>query len=427
MSRDVAAEVADEQGLRWRGWDAGDPQYGRVARALFAAGFATFALVFDAQACLPALSAAFTVSSATAALTVSATTLGLAVSVLPWSWVADRIGRLAAMRMSLIAALVVSFGVVVVGELWQVIAVRALLGVALGAVPGVAMAYLAEELATSRVSIAAGIFVAGNTIGGIVGRVVAGLASAAWGWRAGFVLVAVIAVAMAAWFVVSAPQPRGFRPEADSIAVVWSRALFQLRDPFMVALYAQGLFLMGSFGAIYNYLGYRLIAAPFQVPATWVSLVFTAYLAGTVASRWCGVLAGRWGHLRVMLAGIAVMATGAALMLADNLVVVLAGLVVFTVGCFTAHPVASGLTGQRAQVGRAQGSALYQLAWLGGTAGFGWLGGLAYDRWGWEATIGMVGVLCLAAAVSAVLGLRVLLDRRPVPTAALLGQSGTSG
>ncbi|WP_051209321.1 MFS transporter [Propionicicella superfundia] len=398
-----------------RGRDVGDPEYRRIAVALFAAGFATFALVFDAQAALPAIGAAFEVPSATAALTVSATTLGLAASVLPWSWVADRAGRLVAMRVSLAAALLVSFGQLAAVELWQVIAVRALLGVALGAVPGVAMAYLAEELAPARVSIAAGVFVAGNTVGGIVGRIVAGLASAEWGWRAGFALVSLIAVAMAAWFLLAAPSPRGFVPRPVPARLVWARALFQVRDPTMLALYAQGLFLMGSFGAVYNYLGFRLMAAPFGLPATWASLVFTAYLAGTAASRWCGILARRWGHLRVMLAGIGTMVCGAVMMVGPWLWLVLTGLVVFTVGCFTAHPLASGLTGQRAQVGRAQGSALYQLSWLGGTALFGWLGGVCYDRWGWAATVAMVAALCLAAAASAIAGLHLLSRRRPAP------------
>ncbi|MEN0072128.1 MAG: MFS transporter [Propionicimonas sp.] len=391
----------------------GDREYSRIAWGLFAAGFATFALVFDAQAALPAISAAFDTTTATAALTVSATTLGLAASVLVWAVVADRIGRVQAMRLSLVAALALSLGLGFADQLWQLIALRGLLGVALGAVPGVAMAYLAEELAPSRVSIAAGIFVAGNTVGGIVGRLVAGLASAVWGWQVGFGLVAAIAIAMSSVFLFSAPPPRGFVPGGRADYPLPTRILFQLRDPTMMGLYAQGFLLMGSFGAIYNYLGFRLIAEPFRLPATWASLVFLAYLAGTAASRWGGVLALRWGHLRVILAGIGVQLTGIALLASGTLGLTLAGLVVFTVGCFTAHPVASGLTGQRARLGRAQGTALYQLAWLSGTAIFGWLAGLLFDRWGWSAVLVLVAGLCLGAAGLGWLGLHTLAHRRP--------------
>lgn len=400
---------------QWPGWDVADPAYSRIAWGLFAAGFATFTLVFDAQAALPVISAAFATSTATAALTVSASTLGLAASVLVWALVADRVGRVLAMKVSLVAALVVGLSLPLAVELWQLIALRGLLGLALGAVPGVAMAYLAEELVPGRVSIAAGIFVAGNTVGGIVGRLLAGYVSALWGWRTGFLLVALVSVAMAAVFMLAIPAPRGFVAGGASEHPLRVRILFQLTDPAMLALYAQGLLLMGSFGAVYNFLGYRLLAPPFGLPATLASLVFVAYFAGTAASRFGGVLATRYGHLRVILAGIAVMLAGTSLLAVDNLGITLTGLVVFTVGCFTAHPVASGLTGQKAQLGRAQGAALYQLAWLGGTALFGWVAGVLFDTWNWDAVLVMVVLLCLLAAGIAVVGLGMLKERRPAP------------
>lgn len=411
-------------GAPWLGWAPGDPEYSRVALGLFAGGFATFALVFDAQAALPVISRAFDTTTATAALTVSATTLGLAASVLVWAVVADRIGRVQAMRISLAAALVAALELGLAGGLAQLILLRGLLGLALGAVPGVAMAYLAEELAPGQVSIAAGIFVAGNTVGGIVGRLVAGFGAALWGWRAGFLLVALIAVAMAAVFWLATPPPRGFVPGGRHQHPLHTRILFQLRDPVMLGLYAQGLLLMGSFGAVYNVLGFRLVAEPFRLPAGWASLVFLAYLAGTVASRCGGALAQRWGHLRVILAGIAVQLAGIALLASDQLWPTLAGLVVFTIGCFTAHPVASGLTGQRAQLGRAQATALYQLAWLGGTALFGWLAGACFDRRGWDAVLALVGLLCVAAAGLAWLGLHTFAGRRPrLPAPVLVGRA----
>ena len=45
---------------------------------------------------------------------------------------------------------------------------------------------------------------------------------------------------------------------------------------------------MGGFVAVYNYLGFRLSGEPFSLPATLISLIFLAYLSGTVTSRWAG-------------------------------------------------------------------------------------------------------------------------------------------
>jgi MFS transporter, YNFM family, putative membrane transport protein len=401
----------------WRGFERGERQYRRIVLALFAAGFATFAQVFDAQAVLPALRTDLGIPAAQAALSVSATTFGLAISVLPWSSVADRIGRTTAMKLSLLTATALSLAVPLMPTFESVLVARGLVGLALGAVPAIAVAYLAEELHGATVAVAAGTYVAGNTVGGIVGRVVAGPLAETVGWRLGLLAVAVIGAVAAGVFWLLVPEPRGFRRASAAGPRLRTRILFQLRDPVMLGLFAVGLLLMGAFGVVYNYLGFRLTGAPFSVPETLVSLLFLAYLAGTAASRVSGALVGRFGALAVILSGIALMLCGLALLTADALVPVIAGLVVFTVGCFSAHPVASGLSGRLAQTGRAQATALYQLSWLGGTALFGWAGGLVYDADGWSATLGVVAGMCAVAAVCAVLGLGVLRHRRPRPPA----------
>ena len=82
----------------------GDRAYRRLIAGLFFAGVATFAQLYSPQAVLPLIAAELAVPPATAALTVSVTTLALAVTVIPWSAVADRVGRVPAMTAGIIAA-----------------------------------------------------------------------------------------------------------------------------------------------------------------------------------------------------------------------------------------------------------------------------------------------------------------------------------
>ncbi len=403
----------------WRGFERGERPYTRIVVALFAAGFATFAQIFDAQAVLPALGRDLGIPAASAALTVSATTIGLALSVLPWASVADRIGRVAAMRISLVSATALSLLVPLMPTFESVLLVRGLAGLALGAVPAIAVAYLAEELHGSWVGVAAGTYVAGNTIGGIAGRLVAGPLSEVVGWRTGLLAVSVLGAVAAALFLLIVPKPQGFVRVGPTGPPLHTRILFQLRDPVMLALYSIGFLLMGAFSVVYNYLGFRLLRQPFFVPEALVSLLFVAYLSGTVASRVSGSLGGRIGYLRVMLGGIAVMLLGLAMLFGDSLPLVIVGLVVFTIGCFSAHPVASGLSGRWAQLGRGQATALYQLSWLSGTAFFGWAVGLVYDGAGWTATLATVIGMCLLAAALAALGIGLLGRRRSAISGAL--------
>ena len=67
---------------------------------------------------------------------------------------------------------------------------------------------------------------------------------------------------------------------------------------------------MGGFVALDNYLGFRLFAAPFNLPQTLISLLFLAYLAGTWSSAQAGVLAARFGRRPVLLSAIAGMVAG---------------------------------------------------------------------------------------------------------------------
>ena len=398
----------------WAGHPKGSPAYRRVLAGLFFAGVATFAQLYSPQAVLPAIARDLSVAPAESALVVSASTIGLAAGVIPWSVVADRIGRVRTMTIAVSAAtafgLLVpfspTFGVLLAGRLLE--------GLALGGVPAIAIAYLSEEVAARHAARAAGTYVAGTTIGGLLGRIVAGPVSELSDWRIGVFTVAVICAASAVAFVALLPPAQGFvalrdRPEEEA-GSLGHRLAANLRNPRLLALYAQAFLLMGGFVAVYNFLGFRLAAPPFELAPALVSLIFVAYLAGTFSSARAGGLAARFGRPPVLLGGAAVMLVGVLLTLSGVLAVVLAGLVVATAGFFAAHSVASGGTGAEATVGRAQASSLYNLFYYAGSSLFGWLGGVFFGAAGWMGTASMVAVLVLLAASAAL----TLVRRAPV-------------
>lgn len=397
----------------WSGRSPGRPGYNRLIGTLFIAGFATFAQIFDAQAVLPVIVSDTGVSPATAALTVSATTLGLALAVLPWAAIADRIGRVHAMKLGLSLSAVIALVIPLLPTVPWVIGARLVLGTALAALPAVAMAYLAEEVRRDLVPIAAAIYVAGNSLGGMTGRVLGGILGENFGWRTALFAIAVLVALAAALFARYSPPALGFAPARTSAAESAARVRSHLRNPGLVVLYLQGFCIMGAFTALYNYLGFRLLDPPFNVPPVVVSLVFLVYIVGTIASRVAAGLALRFGVRKVMLVGTLVMLSGAALTQVPLLPVVVAGLALFTVGCFSSQPLASALTGQIVAEGRAQATALYQLFWLIGTSLMGWFGGVLYGNLGWPATIVLVVSLTGVAAALAGRGVRFGLQTDP--------------
>lgn len=396
--------------MTFSGHTPGSREYRRLILGLFFAGIATFAQLYSPQAVLPQIAADLDVGPATAALAVSAATLGLAAAVIPWSVVADRRGRVPAMAVGILAATVLGLAAPFSQEIAVLLMLRFAEGVALGAVPAVALVYLNEEVSRRHAAAAAGSYIAGTTVGGLLGRVVSGVVADLSDWRTGVWIAGALCAGSAALFLWLAPRARGFVPGRLRTAGgpgIRSRLLAPLRSPQQLALYAQGFLLMGAFVAMYNYLGFHLAAAPFLLPAWLVTLLFLAYLAGTVSSPWAGLLASSRGRYPVLLGSIAVMSAGAMLMLAPLAAIVLAGLLLFTAGFFGAHAVASGWTPAAAPPeSRSQASSLYYFGYYAGSSLFGWALGLVFGSAGWPWFVGAVLVMCAAAAFVAATALR---------------------
>lgn len=384
--------------LGWEGHPRGSREYRRLVLALLFAGVATFAQLYSVQGILPLIAANLDITPSQSSLAVGLATVGVAVSVIPWSVAADRIGRVRAMTASILTATTLGLLVPLAPSLEVLLVIRFFEGAALGGLPAIAIAYLSEEIHHKHTALAAATYVSGTTLGGLLGRIVAGPVAEYTNWRIGTLTVSMIAALAAALFVWLAPKPRTTLVDSQ-IRDLPGRLWVNLREPGMAALYGQGFLLMGGFVAIYNYLGFRLEAVPFGLPQSLISLIFVAYLSGTVSSRVAGNLATKHGRSVVLAGSTATMIAGVALTMASNLAVILTGLVILTMGFFAAHAIASGWTGQRAVHGRAQATSLYNLFYYGGSSVVGWIGGVVFQSQGWNALALFVIALAVIAGV----------------------------
>ncbi|MEV1049151.1 MFS transporter [Streptomyces sp. NPDC049916] len=399
--------------------EPGRPGYRRMSFALFAAGVAAFALLYSTQALLPAISTAYGASAGQASWTVSAATGALALFVLPLSALSERFGRRQLMTASLAVAVLVGLLVPFAPSIGWLIALRAVQGAALAGLPASAMAYLAEEVRPKALIAAIGLFVAGNSIGGMSGRILTGWVAQAWGWRAALAAVGVLALACAVTFHVLIPRARNFRPGSLNPKALARTVATHLGNPLLVRLYAIGALFMTVFGAVYTVIGYRLVEEPFSLPQGVIGSIFLVYLVGTVSSAAAGRLVARLGRRGALYLAVSTTAAGLLLSLADSLAAVLAGLVLITAGFFAGHAVASSSVSRTATEGRAQASALYQSAYYLGSSAGGTLGAIAFHTGGWAATVAL-GLLAVVGVVSITLyGTRVArAERRALVPAA---------
>ncbi|WP_026405244.1 MFS transporter [Actinomadura rifamycini] len=390
----------------------GSPGLRRVNVALFAAGLTTFMSLYCTQALLPELSADLGVAPGRASLLVSLATGAVAVAVVPVSSLSERYGRTRVMLGSAAASAVIGLLLPLCTTFPQLAAVRTVQGLALAGVPAVAMAYLAEEVDGAHLGGAMGRYVAGTGIGGVLGRVVPGVVTDFGGWRWALAATGLLALVCTVAFWLLLPPSRFFRPGRAGRPGLRAH----LADPGLRRLYLVALTAMAGFVTVYNFLTYRLLEAPFHLPMAVVSMIAVMNLAGSAASARAGVLADRAGRRAVLAGALVLAAAGLVLMFPPVLWLVGAGLLVFTVGFFAAHSVASGWVGAHASANRAQASALYLCAYYLGSSLGGTAGGYAFEHGAWTGTglyvLALLAVALLAATAPVLSGRLVARLRR---------------
>lgn len=165
----------------------------------------------------------------------------------------------------------------------------------------------------------------------------------------------------------------------------------------MLCLYGISFVLMGSFVTLYNYIGFKLMAPPYNLSSTIVGWIFVIYLVGTFSSAWFGSLADRYGRQRILLLAIAIMLAGAIVTLHSFLSLKIIGITVFTFGFFAAHSIASGWVSKRASHDKAQASSLYLFFYYFGSSVGGTVGGLFWMKYGWVGVIAMIAIFLMIA------------------------------
>lgn len=380
----------------------GTPAYRRANLALFLAGVVTFANLYCVQPLLPVFSADFHLTPAGASLSMSAATCTLAVALILAGSLSEIWGRTSIMVASVLLSSVLqvlcafspSFGVLV--------ALRALQGITLAGLPAAAMAYLAEEIEPASFGLTMGLYIGGNAIGGLLGRVVGGTLTGAASWRVSLAVIGVLSLVAGLVFWRNLPPSAHFRPRPRAARALLVSLGHHLSDRGLPWLFTLAALIMGSSVALYNYIGYRLLAPPYRLSPALVAWIYAVYIVGILNSAWMGRLADRYTRRKLLWVNVITMLAGVVLTLAHPLPLIVLGMAASTFGFFGAHSLASSWVGRRAQGARAQASGLYLLCYYVGSSVGGTAGGLAYARAQWPGVVLMVGsMVVVALAISA--------------------------
>ena len=367
--------------------ELGTRTFWRGTIALVIGSIMIFANVYVTQPLLPMMVEEFGISALQASASFTVTTLTLAVSLLIYGPLSDAIGRKGLIVSTMIGLTLTTFALSLVPDYQSLLLLRALQGFFLAGLPAIAVAYLGEEYTPEALLVAVGLYISGNSLGGISGRLVGGFLGEHFGQSQTFAVMALISLVFMIIFIVLLPSSQQFEAKPLRINIIVTNMKNHLCNRYLLIPYLIGGFSFFIFINQYSYITFRLEAAPYNLSAAQIGLLFLTYLAGTVGSALSGRLAALMPQPHIMILGTSIIMLGSLVTLSTNLTLIITGLAINSFGFFLCHSTTSSFVSRHATFAKASASSLYLLFYYLGAS----IGGYYLDPfwrfWGWPGVI----------------------------------------
>lgn len=377
----------------------GSPAFRRASLALVIASLVIFGNLYAIHPLLPLISEHFQVSTLQASNAFTLTSLTLGLSLLLHGPLSDAVGRRAPLVIGMAVTGLLTLGMALVDSFTALVWLRAALGIALGVLPATAIAYLGDSMQRTALISAVGLYIGGNTVGGAGGRLLGGFIADHYGLQTVFVVIGGASLLCTLVVFLLLPAAKAFKPQPLSLGGSLRTFTSHLSNRALLPAYLVGGLNFMVFINLYTFITFRLSAAPWQLGAGSLGLLFLTYLAGTFSAS----LSGRVGSARAcqgMAGGIVVFAVGCLITLSDQLWLIIAGLIFNAFGFFLTHSLANSWVNQHAAHGKASASSLYSVFYyLGAAVGIYYLAPF-WRLAGWPAVVaGSLAVLSVNLAL----------------------------
>lgn len=343
--------------------------------ALGMASFFAFANVYFPQPLLPVFSEQFSVNAVTSSLVVSLVLLTFGCSFFIYSAISDTYGRKNVLIAAMVLATLLTFLIPLANSFELLLFFRILQAFALAGVPTVCMTYIGEEFSFKALTLAMGIYISANTVGGMGGRLISGVVTDWWNWQMAFITMGIISIICIFFVLFLLPAPEQFRKKKFRLRNLLCEYKNHLTDKALVSAYLVGGLHFLVFIGIYNYITFYLSGDPFFVSSTTLGFLFLTYIAGTFSSTLAGKAAQKIKQSVCIAIGILIMIAGMALTMPSHLFMIACGLVFLSFGFFFAHSCSSAWVTKYAKAAKGSASSIYLTSYyLGGSLGSFYLG-----------------------------------------------------
>jgi MFS transporter, YNFM family, putative membrane transport protein len=363
--------------------------------------FLTVVDLFATQAILPSLTRAYQVTPAPMGFAVNSSTMGMAVAGLAVSLFSQRINRRLGILISLSILSIPTALLAVAPDLTTFTVLRIAQGLCMASAFTLTLAYLGEECSAADAGGAFAAYITGNVASNLIGRLVSAAVADHLGLAANFYLFAALNLvgAVLVYYTVAQSSPMMQTEATRSPLAAW---IAHLRNPRLRAAFGIGFCILFAFIGTFTYVNFILVRPPLSLGPMQLGFVYLVFLPSVVTTLLAGRAAHRWGKRPTLWGSLLLAGAGLPLLLLPNLAAVLLGMVLVGVGTFFAQATATGFVSQAATADRGSASGIYLACYFaGGLVGTAILGQI-FDRVGWPACVGGIGISLGVAALLAI-------------------------
>ena len=397
-----------------------EPATGRPGRTFWLLVGAIFTVSVNSQVMnpvLPAVAEEFDASVGQAGLAVTAYLLPYGFFQLIYGPLADRLGRVQVIMITLGAATLGTALCALAPNLNTLIVFRFLTGGTAAAVIPLTFTYIGDTIQYSRRQAAIGYTAMSLSLGHVLAGAIGGFLAAVVSWRAIFIIIAVIS-GVVALLILREPGARVRPPATNRSWFAPFRVALEDRRHFgyFLLIVVEGTIVLGAF----SYFG-LILRERDGFSYTAIGFIISIYgLSSIVAGRLLGSMAARLGERRMILSGGVAIALAIIAMTLPPMPFFLIAMVLGGFGFITMHTTFQTRATELAPSARATGVAIFAFSlFLGGSVGSFFIA-QSFETFGFNPTLyGLVGVTGVFVPAAAWLILVLTEPHRDAPATGL--------
>lgn len=251
------------------------------------------------------------------------------------------------------------------------------------------MSYISQISTKENVTSAIGAYVGVTIIGGFLGRFLSGLFTDIFGWRIFFLLVGILLL-MAAFLVFkfsSNISASLIKPKLKDIAHI-----LKIKHNLYIYLMIFGIFF--SFQAILNFIPFELANLGNEYSGSKTGMMYFGYIIGVlVAFNSKKIIAILKTPLNAIIIGIIIFLAALQIFRFESFLVMFCAMLVFCLGNFIIHSIASGFINKLADSHKGISNGLYVSFYYAGGALGSFMPSFLYIVYGWGAFLSLISVI----------------------------------